>query len=124
MANCLCVSDRACKIRTQMFGFYMPVACTRTHWSPLLGRKEGGTEKRKKRRKRKEGEKERKKSGGEKRGEKEGKKKRKKESRNNVHTRVGILDSGTCTTLLLCSLPALIVWWAKGYIVKARITKT
>jgi len=27
MAKCLCVSDRPYKIRTQMFGFFMPVTC-------------------------------------------------------------------------------------------------
>jgi len=27
MANCPCVSDRPYKIRTQMFGFFMPVTC-------------------------------------------------------------------------------------------------
>jgi len=27
MANCPCASDRPYKIRTQMFGFFMPVTC-------------------------------------------------------------------------------------------------
>jgi len=51
MEKCLCVSDRPYKIRTQMFGFFMPVTCTQqkhTLWCRASSQKPTHSQKKRK----------------------------------------------------------------------------